>query len=423
MQEELPYRQTGLRPWQQGVIFLFACAVIVSRRPDAVFHAQFYAEDGHVWFADAYNLGWWPALFRTYAGYFELLPRLAAALALLVPLAKVPLLLNLIAIAFQALPANMLLAARSSAWGSLRFRLLLAAIYLAMPNCDEVSRGITNAQWSLALSAFILLLADTPKSIHSVLFDIFFLLLCGLSGPFCIFLLPIAIFLALKQRNSRRWIYTGILAGTCLIQAWALLILAPASRAHRAYGATPQLFARILAGQVYIGALLGHNRLAATPGLWLSIVLVCAAIGGTVFIALCALKSPLAMKLFLFFSVAVLAAGLMNPFEWDHPNVPIWQVYAYLGSLRYWFFPTLAFAWALLWGYRSRIFPVKAVSATLLCLMCLGIIRDWRHPAYSETRFAESVERYNAAPAGTTVTIPEHPQGWTMKLIKHPTAQ
>ena len=56
--QELPYRRTGLRPWQQGILFLLACAVIVSRRPEAIFHAQFYAEDGHVWFADAYNLGW-----------------------------------------------------------------------------------------------------------------------------------------------------------------------------------------------------------------------------------------------------------------------------------------------------------------------------------------------------------------------------
>jgi hypothetical protein len=415
--------RTVLRFWQHGAIFLLACAVIVSRRPDAVFHAQFYAEDGHVWFADAYNLGWWPALFRTYAGYFELLPRLGASLALLVPFCLVPLLLNLIAIAFQALPVNMLLAARSSTWGSLRFRLAAAGMYLALPNCDEVGRGITNAQWPLALSAFILLLACTPRGIAGRLFDSLFLLLCGLSGPFCIFLLPISFFLAMKQRDAWRWVYTGILAGACLIQAWALLILAPASRAHRAFGASPELFARILGGQVYIGALLGHNKLAATPGLSLSIVLTCAAIGGTAFAAVCFLKSPIAMKLFLLFSFAVLAGGLINPFEWDHPAVPIWQVYAYLGGLRYWFVPTLAFAWTLLWGYRSRIPAVKAVSVTLLCFMCFGIIRDWRHPSYSETHFSESVKRFDAAPAGATVTIPEHPQGWTMQLVKHPTKQ
>ena len=115
-----------LRFWQHGVIFLLACALVVSRRPDLVFHPQLYAEDGHVWFADAYNLGWWPALFRTWGGYFQTLPRLGASLALLVPLFRVPLLLNLIAIASQVLPVNLLLSPRSSAWGSMRFRALLA---------------------------------------------------------------------------------------------------------------------------------------------------------------------------------------------------------------------------------------------------------------------------------------------------------
>ena len=102
-------RETGLRSWQQSAIFLLACAVIVSRRPDAIFHAQFYAEDGHVWFADAYNLGWWHALFRAQDGYFQTLPRLAAALALLAPLSLAPLVLNIAAVAVEALPVNILL--------------------------------------------------------------------------------------------------------------------------------------------------------------------------------------------------------------------------------------------------------------------------------------------------------------------------
>src|ERR1039457_6186574 len=104
--EERSAQQPGIRPWQHGAISLFACAILAARRPDAIFHSQFYAEDGHVWFADAYNLGWWPALFRTWTGYFLTLPRLAAALALLVPLLRAPLLLNIVAICIQALPAS-----------------------------------------------------------------------------------------------------------------------------------------------------------------------------------------------------------------------------------------------------------------------------------------------------------------------------
>jgi hypothetical protein len=101
-----PTEQSRLRPWHHCVIFLLACALLVSRRPDAIPHAQFWAEDGHVWFADAYNFGGWAALFRTQDGYFQFLPRLAAALAVLVPLRMAPLVLNLIAIAIAALPVQ-----------------------------------------------------------------------------------------------------------------------------------------------------------------------------------------------------------------------------------------------------------------------------------------------------------------------------
>src|SRR5208282_3246621 len=127
-----------LHPWHHCVIFLLACTILITRRPDAILHAQFWAEDGHVWFADAFNFGGWTALFRTQDGYFQVLPRLAASLALLAPLRLAPLILNLVAIAIEALPVNLLLSLRSSVWGSLRYRALLAFVYLALPNCWEM---------------------------------------------------------------------------------------------------------------------------------------------------------------------------------------------------------------------------------------------------------------------------------------------
>ncbi len=405
--------------WFHGAAFLIACAVLILRRPDAVFHAQLYAEDGHVWFADAYNLGWWHALFRTFVGYIEVLPRLGGALALLLPLAFLPLFLNVIAIAVQALPVNMLLMARSSVWGSLRFRAALAGVYLVLPNCDEVGRGITNAQWALALCTFLLLVALPPKTTTERFLEGALVLLCGLSGPFCIVLLPVAVFLAWRTPSRWRSVQSLILAFSCFIQLRALLFVAAGSRPHRALGAGFALLGRILGSQVYLATVLGPNGLAAKTSHQLVVALVCIAIFGTAWIVITNLQSPMAMKLFVCFSAAIFAAGLTSPFEWDHPTIPVWQVYAGLPGLRYWFYPTLAFAWSLLYGFHSRVSAVKVVSSILLCLMGYGIFRGWHQPAYSETHFSESVERFEEASPGTVVTIPEHPQGWTMQLVKH----
>ena len=163
--QDQPAEQPNLRFWQQSAIFVFACVLLATHRLDAIFNAQFWAEDGHVWFADSYNYGWFAALFRTQDGYVQVLPHLAASLALLAPLCLAPLVLNLLAIAIQALPVTLLLSARSSVWGSLRYRALLAGVFIALPNCWEMHAIVTSSQWIMALCAFLLLAASTPKSI------------------------------------------------------------------------------------------------------------------------------------------------------------------------------------------------------------------------------------------------------------------
>lgn len=92
---------------------------------------------------------------------------------------------------------------------------------------------------------------------------------------------------------------------------------------------------------------------------------------------------------------------------------------ARVAGIRYWFFPTLACVWTILWAARSRIEALQAASVILLCVMCLGIVRDWKQPALKDLRFAESARSFEAAPPGTMMVMPENPQGWNMRLVKH----
>jgi hypothetical protein len=261
--------------WQHGTIFLIALVLSVSRRPDAVLNPQFYAEDGRVFFQDAYNLGWRSALLHPYGGYFHAAPRLAAALALLAPLFLAPLILNLIALTLQALPANLLLSPRSSGWGGFRIRALMAALYLALPNCGELDANITNCQCSLALIALLLLVASQPRGLAARWMEGIFLLLFGLSGPYCILLFPIAVTVAWIRSVPWRWISVAILAATSLVEGWSLLFLDKQGRLHYAVGASWARFTRILAGQIYLGALLGVNRIGNIQGSKALIVLAC----------------------------------------------------------------------------------------------------------------------------------------------------
>jgi hypothetical protein len=413
-------QQTGLRPWQHGVVFLLACILSVTRRPDVVFHAQFLHEDGHTWFADVYNYGWWAGVCRTYAGYHHVFPRLGAALALLVPLACAPLVMTLIGICVQVMPVNLLLSSRSSAWGSMGLRTVLSVIYIALPNTREMLNNISQSQWPLALCAFLVLVASPPRSIASRLFDISLLLLCGLTGPQCAFLLPIALFLAWIHRERWMLVAAGVLAATCCIQAWGLLNGGFASRPHSDLGASPAMLIRILAGHVFLGTLLGSNGIAAISSPSSFYVLLCAAVGGLTCVALCWTKAPLPLKLFVLLTAALLTVSLISPTAFPPPGVSMWQLLAQAGGIRYWYFPTIAFAWLLLCGFHNGGQALKRVVIFPLCFMSFGVAREWRIPPMKDLNWAEQAKRFEAAPPGATMTFPENPAGWTLTLIKHP---
>src|ERR1035437_5706022 len=116
------------------IAIVVTSALLVLRRPDAVFHAQFWAEDGVVWYADAYNHGALRALLFARDGYLQLLPRLGAAAALWVPLLRAPLVMNLIALIFESLPPLFLVSSRMRNLGPLGLRCGLALLYLFVPD-------------------------------------------------------------------------------------------------------------------------------------------------------------------------------------------------------------------------------------------------------------------------------------------------
>jgi len=408
-----------LRVWQHGAWFLAACAVLLTRRPEAIVHAQFYAEGGHVWYAEAYNLGWWNALFRAQDGYFQTFSRLGAALALPAPLILAPLVMNVIAIAVQALPVNLLLSARSAAWGNLRFRALLSFIYLALPNCGEVSFGITESQWLLALSAFLLLVGGRPRRWAGRVFDLVVFVLSGLSGPFCIFLAPIAIFVAWKRGSRWSWAAAGVLAVCELIQGYALLVIDRAGRAHPSLGASLAMFVRILGGNVILGAILGRIPFAVMPGKGIFIVLLCAVLVGATIAAMCFLNSTIEMRLFFALAGMLLVASLLFPVTNAPVGGTVWGMLAKAFAVRYWVFPSLAFAWSLVWCARNGNAVVKATAVVLLCAMSFGALANWRLPQLKDLDFAEYAERFEAAPPGTVMIFPENPPGWNMRLVKH----
>src|SRR5512138_574463 len=114
-------------------VLLAGTAIVVSlftRRPDALLHAQFWAEDGKYFYAYAYEYGCRSILF-TQLGYFLTLQRLVALVSLLVPLRIAPLIMNAVAIVIQALPPTFLLTRRFALVATVPARVFMAFLLLA----------------------------------------------------------------------------------------------------------------------------------------------------------------------------------------------------------------------------------------------------------------------------------------------------
>ena len=89
------------------------------------------------------------------------------------------------------------------------------------------------------------------------------------------------------------------------------------------------------------------------------------------------------------------------------------------GGICYWFFPSLAFVWLLLFGLRSGGEILKAISVLLMVMMCFGVVRDWRTHPLADLHWAENARHIENATPGTVIVIPINTPGWTMQLVEH----
>lgn len=408
------------------IIFILAVVIVVSRRPDALFNAQFYAEDGTVWYANAYNLGAINSLLLPYAGYLTLIQRLGAALSQIFPLVCAPLLFNIIAIFIQILPVLFITSSRFSALiPNIKARLFLAFVYLALPNSAEIHANLTNTQWHLAVLAYMVVAAAPGHSITWRCFDMAVILLSALSGPYCFLLTPLAgIRWWLRREQWTLFLLSGLCAGMVAQGKTMFLNNHPAHEAvQMPLGTALELLASIVAGQVFLSALIGKSGYAwlVSTHVWSAVLVIGVILTGFAMCFYALSKAPLELKLFIVFATLILGSALVTPLARGAELQPFWEAMKYPGlGQRYFFIPMLAVVTTLIWmvgRQSSRSFRVAATVA--LSCMVLGIMLDWHHPAFTDLNFKDYANKYVESPKGAKVTIPTHPPGWSMELIKH----
>jgi hypothetical protein len=336
-------------------------------------------------------------------------------LATLFPLRWAPLVVNLIAIGIQALPPLFLVTQRFAFLGNRPMRLLMGVFVLATPTSPEIHANLDNSQWYMALLAFMVLIAEPSASKAWRVFDVVVVFLSGMTGPFCIFLLPVAAIM--RWVRGTRWA-TVLLAINCASVAIQVpVILITGGRSHAPLGATLSLLIRIVGGHVLLGPLVGPQFTFNHPGVAGRACSVAFAVALLV-VAYVFRKGPIHLRLLVFFAGCLLAASLFSPqAALTRPQWPV--LLLPLSATRYWFIPGVAWLWTLVWLIGPnrpavvRILGALAVAAAL----CTGIAY-WRFPAFVNYDFPRYAREFQQVPPGQEFTIPINPPGWKMILRK-----
>jgi hypothetical protein len=207
-----------------------ACLILILRKPDSLRNPQFFAEDGTVFFIGARQLGL-QTVTNPYGGYLHLVPRIVALAANYLDPASIPAAYNWLALAVDFAVIAMIFSPRVV----LPAKPALAIAFALVPHSGEVFLSLTNVQWFLALLLVLLLFSNDAATAPQRWFDRVLVAICGLTGPFICFLLPLYIIRTASRRTRESLTLTVVALLAAVVQASYLYDyrdqLAPAGRA------------------------------------------------------------------------------------------------------------------------------------------------------------------------------------------------
>lgn len=370
-----------------GICFIINLLLLFRRRPDAFLFPQFWAEDGFVFFHNAYHDG--PAaILRPYAGYLHLYPRLVAWLAQASPLAYrfIPAMYN----AAWLVPlflCILYLFRRTSL--SRSQAALLSLLLTGLPVANEVMMNLTNAQWIWAAWMGILVICRAPQNAWGWVADSVCLVLASLSGPLSIifpFIYLLNIFWV-KVPSERRaaWFRAGLTAVCGVVQAW-FLFTASDRMLHAPAPLTDYRYYRLIFDQ-YTFIIAGNLPELPVPQLYFFFT---AAL--IIFMASWAWRQRMNREavLFMLCSLAVFASVVYQSRAFQTP------VHPYGAGMRYFYLPALFFVFAIFTGFRSwprRVLKVRfAIVIYLLAAQFLCVKRTYYHN-FSWAGFSKEIEQ------------------------------
>src|SRR5438445_7911777 len=271
---------------RRGVVGGLAVRVLtvaqLARQPGAHTWDTMWAEDGRVYASDALATSWVHSLFRGYAGYVQLVPRLLALPLRLIPPKWWAAWFAFSAALLTALLALFIYHAMASFLSSRPLRALLAVTSALAPAMwFEVNANIANLGWPLLFAAFWAVL-DRRTTFGALVARSLVLAGAALTSTLAVLYLPLAVVVTWRRRRTRRELYvTGAFVFAVIAQAVADRFATPGFEGPSSVGDLTKIYLVRVVGSATVGEralqtlwLSWHLWLAVAFGLALIAVLV-----------------------------------------------------------------------------------------------------------------------------------------------------
>ncbi len=398
---------------KEYIIYLvFFISLVVLRRPEAIFHPEFWAEDGVFWYQQAYNSGFL-SIFTPENGYFQTISRIVALISQLFPIYFAPAIFAISALMIQVAPIAILLSKRFEIINKYA-RIFACLIYVVAPNSFEQNVNLTNAQWHMSLVLFMLIATDGYR--NSII-EYVTIIISALSGPFSVLMTPIIILEAyIKHKNKP--IKKHIIALSCaVIQLLFIVATMAKTRSSETLGASMKSFATIFVNNIFIGGTLGRlakpfissidNHVYAIFYFFFALILIAFIFGNKIY------------KEFLFFSLSIIVTALISPMV--SLTQPEWPLMETIGAGdRYYVIPIIAMNIGFLVLAFNKNLIIKLIGITMLSIFFLSVPANFLYndSIYKNIGFYREAKLFSKSPPGTTVKFNETPPGWNFSLTK-----
>ena len=385
------------------LVLSLTAIILFIRKTDALVNPQFWAEDGRLFFMEQYYNGA-SALFQDYAGYLHLIPRLIALIAdSFFPYSLTPAVYSYSSFLITIIVVLSIFSPRFQ----INDKPLVALTITLIPHyTNEVFVNLANLQWILSIMLILVLLKENPAPkygnvIAQYLGDLTIIILCGLTGPFIILLIP---FFGWRCFKERKLYNSLIFINVVIISLVQLSSIASLPSHSQPIDFNLEAYSKII-GYRIIGNLFLEPKIPygishyALSFLYISIVVL--AIHHAYY------KkdrfTALAIGVSMVFFLATLYLFKSKPEVLIDPGI----------GQRYFYVPFVMLTWTIIALLKKQ---TKWRNILLTLILISSLIGDFRSKPlidYNWSFYSKSIGKKD-------VVIPINPQGWQMQIEAHP---